>query len=73
MSRVGHLSNLHMSDYLTEDLDSCTANLILGHLSEQNNHPAIVQMVAAEALERRGLQTRLSIATQQAPGEVLQF
>ena len=73
MSRVGHLSNLHMSDYLTDDLDSCTANLILGHLSEQNNHPAIVQLVANEALERRGLQTRLSIATQQAPGEVFQF
>ena len=35
---------------------------MLGHLSEQNNHPAIVQMVAAEALERRGLATRLSIA-----------
>jgi phosphoribosyl 1,2-cyclic phosphodiesterase len=73
MSRVGHLSNLHMSDYLTDDLDSCTANLILGHLSEQNNHPAIVQMVATEALERRGVATRLSIATQQAPGEVFQY
>jgi phosphoribosyl 1,2-cyclic phosphodiesterase len=73
MSRVGHLSNLHMSDYLTDDLDSCTANLILGHLSEQNNHPAIVQMVATEALERRGLTTRLSIATQQVPSEVFQY
>jgi hypothetical protein len=62
-----------MSDYLTEDLDSCTANLILGHLSEQNNHPAIVQMVATEALERRSLPTRLSIATQQVPSEVFQF
>jgi phosphoribosyl 1,2-cyclic phosphodiesterase len=73
MSRVGHLSNLHMSDYLMRDLDSCTANLILGHLSEQNNHPAIVQMVAAEALEARGLQTRLSIASQSTPSEVFQF
>src|SRR5260370_15951265 len=73
MSRVGHLSNLHMSDYLTQDLDTCTANLILGHLSEQNNHPAIVQMVATEALEQRGLQTRLSIAAQQTPSEVFQF
>ena len=73
MSRVGHLSNLHMSDYLMQDLASCTANLILGHLSEQNNHPAIVQMVAAEALERRGLETRLSIAAQKTPSEVFQF
>jgi phosphoribosyl 1,2-cyclic phosphodiesterase len=73
MSRVGHLSNLHVSDYLTQDLAPCTANLILGHLSEQNNHPAIVQLVAAEALERRGLETRLSIATQMTPSEVFQF
>jgi phosphoribosyl 1,2-cyclic phosphodiesterase len=73
MSRVGHLSNLHMSDYLMEDLASCTANLVLGHLSEQNSHPAIVQMVAAEALERRGLETRLSIAAQKTPSEVFQF
>jgi phosphoribosyl 1,2-cyclic phosphodiesterase len=73
MSRVGHLSNLHMSDYLVEDLDSCTAHVVLGHLSEQNNHPAIVQMMASEAIERRGLTTRFSIASQHTPGEVFQF
>jgi phosphoribosyl 1,2-cyclic phosphodiesterase len=73
MSRVGHLSNLHMSDYLAEDLDACTANVILGHLSEQNNHPAIVEMVAAEALQRRGLETRLSIAAPHTPSEVFHY
>jgi len=73
MSRVGHLSNLHVSDYLMQDLDSCTSHLVLGHLSEQNNHPAIVQMIAREALDRRGLGTCLSIATQNAAGEVLRF
>lgn len=73
MSRVGHLSNLVMSDYLMQDLDSCTANLVLGHLSEQNNHPAIVQMIANEALERRGLNTALTIAKQGSPSEVFQF
>jgi hypothetical protein len=30
-------------------------------------------MVANEALERRGLATRLTIAQQDAPGEVFQF
>lgn len=73
MSRVGHLSNLHMSDYLMQDLESCTSHVVLGHLSEQNNHPAIVRMMAAEAIERRGFSTRLSIAAQHAPGEVFQF
>src|SRR6202046_3637983 len=73
MSRVGHLSNLVMSDFLAEDLDSCTANLVLGHLSEHNNHPAIVNMFASQALEERGLHTRLAIATQHTPTEVFQF
>ena len=73
MSRVGHLSNMHVSDYLRQDLDSCTAHLVLGHLSEQNNHPAIVQMMAYDALGLRCLGTQLSIATQNAPSEVFQF
>jgi phosphoribosyl 1,2-cyclic phosphodiesterase len=73
MSRVGHLSNLHMSDYLLQDLATSTAHLVLGHLSEQNNHPEIVRMVATQALEQRGLETRLSIAAQHRPSEVFQF
>ena len=73
ISRVGHLSNLGMSDYLIEDLDSSTSNLVLGHLSEQNNHPAIVRMIATQALEQRGLTTRLSIAQQRSPTEVFQY
>jgi phosphoribosyl 1,2-cyclic phosphodiesterase len=73
MSRVGHLSNLSMSDFLTEDLNSSTAHLVLGHLSQQNNHPEIVRLVAFQALERRGLAPRLAIASQHAPSEVYQF
>ena len=73
MSRVGHLSNLGMSEYLLNDLDSCTANLVLGHISEQNNHPEIVRMFATEALDRRGLGTRLHLAEQRRPSEVFQF
>ncbi len=73
MSRVGHLSNLGMSEYLMQDLDSTTAHVILGHLSQQNNHPEIVRMVAAQSIEQRGLATQLSIAEQNRPSEVLQF
>ncbi len=73
MSRVGHLSNLGMSNYLMRDLDGSTAHLVLGHISEQNNHPEIVRMVATEALGRRGLKTRLSLAAQKTPTEVFQF
>jgi phosphoribosyl 1,2-cyclic phosphodiesterase len=73
MSRVGHLSNLGMSDYLMNDLGSSTAHLVLGHLSEQNNHPEIVRMIAAQTLEERGLETSLTIAGQHAPTSIFQF
>jgi phosphoribosyl 1,2-cyclic phosphodiesterase len=73
MSRVGHLSNLVVSDFLMQDLGSSTANLVLGHLSEQNNHPEIVRLVASQALEMRGLETHLSIAQQHQPSAVFQF
>jgi phosphoribosyl 1,2-cyclic phosphodiesterase len=73
MSRVGHLSNLVMSDYLMRDLDSCTANIVLGHLSEQNNHPEIVRMIATQTLQERGLAARLTIAEQRKPSEVFRY
>ena len=73
MSRVGHLSNLSMSEYLAADLDRATTHLVLGHLSEQNNHPEIARMVAQQTLEARGLTTRLTIAAPRAPTEVYEF
>ena len=50
-----------------------TANLVLGHLSEHNNHPEIVRLVALQALEQRSHAARLSIATQNQPSEVFQY
>jgi len=73
MSRVGHLSNMVMSDYLMQDLDGCTANVILGHISEQNNHPEIVRVIAAQTLEARCSAARLTIAEQRTPSEVFQY
>jgi phosphoribosyl 1,2-cyclic phosphodiesterase len=72
-SRVGHLSNKVMSEFLMDDLNSATTHLVLGHISEQNNHPAIVHLAATQALASRGLETHLSIATQHSPTEVFQF
>jgi len=73
MSRVGHLSNLSMSDFLEQDLDASTAHLVLGHLSQQNNHPEIVRMVGQQALDGRGLRARMEIASQHRPSEVYRF
>jgi len=73
MSRVGHLSNLAMADFLAQDLDSTTAHVILGHLSEHNNHPAIARVFASQTLEARGHAARLAIAEQGRPSEIYQF
>jgi phosphoribosyl 1,2-cyclic phosphodiesterase len=73
MSRVGHLSNLVMSEYLMRDFDCSAADLVLGHLSEQNNHPEIVRLFANQALEGRGLRTRLTIAAQHSPSEIFRY
>jgi phosphoribosyl 1,2-cyclic phosphodiesterase len=55
MGRNGHLSNAMVSDFVECDLDCSVQTLVLGHLSEHNNHPAIVELSAMDALRRRGL------------------
>lgn len=73
MSRVGHLSNETVCEFIQQDLDPATRTLVLGHLSEHNNHPSIVRLGAAQALAKRGIETRLVIAERHAPTEVFQL
>ena len=69
MSRVGHLSNDALADFLTTDYDGGAEFLILAHLSEQNNHPEIARMTAERALGRQRslLHNRLLLAAQREP------
>ena len=66
MSRVGHLSNDALAEFLASDYDGGAAFLILAHLSEQNNHPDLARMAAERALtQRRNLwQNQVLLATQ---------
>ena len=73
MSRVGHLSNDSACDFIRCDFESNAAALILGHLSAHNNHPEIARMSARQALDSRGLATKLVVAQQQTPTEVFTF
>jgi phosphoribosyl 1,2-cyclic phosphodiesterase len=66
MGRKGHLSNDVACEYIKRDLDSSVSTLVLGHLSENNNHPEIVRLVASQALSGRELFTKLVV---QAPGK----
>jgi len=62
MGRMGHLSNDVACKFVRDELASRTSTLILGHLSEHNNHPVLVEQAAAEALDGRALFTRLLVA-----------
>ena len=74
MSRVGHLSNQAVCDYLASDFDVSTRVLVLAHLSDNNNHPEIARMFADQALRQAGaVDTRLLVAQQGSPSEVFEF
>ena len=62
MGRMGHLSNDVACKFVRDELAPRTSTLILGHLSEHNNHPVLVEQAAAEALDGRGLFTRFLVA-----------
>lgn len=69
MGRRGHLSNDVVQRYLQDELAPSVAHLVLGHISEHNNHPALVRRMADRALEGRHLFTKFEVAE---PGRALE-
>jgi phosphoribosyl 1,2-cyclic phosphodiesterase len=68
MGRMGHLSNEVACRFIKEAVGPRTSTLILGHLSEHNNHPSIVRLMAEQALNGGSLFTKLVIVESgQAP------
>ena len=68
MSRNGHLSNAAVADYLTDDWDRRARKIVLAHLSSNNNHPAIAEMDASEAVASAGAgSTEVFVASQREP------
>lgn len=68
LSRIGHLSNASAAELLAQVLSPRLQAVVLAHLSEQNNDPALARFAAEEAL--RGSGTLLRIATQREPLQV---
>jgi phosphoribosyl 1,2-cyclic phosphodiesterase len=73
MGRNGHLSNEVACSFIRDDLGSSTSTLILGHLSAQNNHPALVEQAAVEALGIRISSTKLVVAEPKKPTETFVY
>ncbi len=73
MSRRGHLSNEVAADFIARDLDTSVSTLILGHISEHNNHPELVRGLGSKALHGRTLFTRLVVAEPGVQSEVFSY
>jgi phosphoribosyl 1,2-cyclic phosphodiesterase len=69
LSRVGHLSNHATAEFLARDYDGAATWIVLGHLSEANNAPALALISAEQAVADRMtlLGNRILLAQQAAP------
>lgn len=70
LSRKGHLSNDLACDYIRSNLNSEVQTLILGHLSEHNNHPSIAEISAVQALQECSASPRLIVAAPRVQTEL---
>lgn len=71
LSRVGHLSNDAVGQYLGEQYDGGARFLILAHISESNNLPELARISAERALNGRMslLGNKVLVASQSTPLE----
>jgi phosphoribosyl 1,2-cyclic phosphodiesterase len=69
MSRVGHLSNEAAAEFLERNYDGQAAYVVLAHLSQSNNLPALARVSAERALCDRMslLANKLLLAEQDSP------
>ena len=62
----GHLSNDSCAGALLRLISAGTTNVILGHLSGENNTPALARRVSAEAMAREGIRPDEDVSLQVA-------
>lgn len=70
-SKLGHLSNRQCADALRACRDTELSTVVLAHLSDENNDPAIARTSAETVLNRRGC--ALHVTRQGAVGPFLKF
>lgn len=75
LSRVGHLSNEALGEFLAKEYDGSARFVVLAHLSESNNMPELARISAERALENHMtlLDNKVLLASQPAPLESIQL
>lgn len=76
-SDTGHLSNESLAEWLTEGFDGTARHIVLAHLSQRANDPALARITAESALRMRSplftAETEIIISKHNAPTEWIQF
>jgi len=66
-SRLGHLSNHSLAEFLRDQFDGAAAHVVLAHLSENNNLPSLALLSAQRALAPRARIPSVQVARQDQP------
>ncbi|MCL1893338.1 MAG: MBL fold metallo-hydrolase [Holophagaceae bacterium] len=64
LSRDGHLSNDQCAGLLKKIITPKLKNVVLAHLSQQNNDPALARLASTEVISQTGINTAIYVATQ---------
>lgn len=76
-SRTGHLSNEDLGDWLTHDFDGSARHVVLAHLSQRANDPALAKITAETALRMRpplfAAETKIALSKAGEPTEWFRF
>jgi len=77
MSRVGHLSNEDLFDWLSTEFDGSARHVVLAHLSQRANEPHLARISAETALHMRAplfrADTKISVSHYKQPTEWFEF
>ncbi|HEY0462203.1 MAG TPA: MBL fold metallo-hydrolase [Pyrinomonadaceae bacterium] len=77
LSRVGHLSNEDLSEWLTNEYDGAARDIVLAHLSQRANEPHLARLMAETALNMRPnffkAETRITVSYHKQPTDWIEF
>ena len=76
-SRHGHFSNEDLAEWMTNDFDGTARHIVLAHLSQRANDPALARITAETALLMRAplfpAETKITLSTHNQPTEWFSF
>jgi phosphoribosyl 1,2-cyclic phosphodiesterase len=73
LGRYGHLSNTAVAKFIREQYDGRATHMVLAHLSERNNHPALARQETVKALRDRQFTATVTVTQQQEPTAPIQL